>query len=136
VVDDRQDFGLLNTADRLGPLIVIDQHDLLAAGLQQVEAGNGADDTVFAVHNRITAETCGNHAFPDIVDKIFGLENHQLFGFHEDLDRHGLLGVADRIVWTHRRDQDRHAHLFRHFGNFRGWQFGEVLVFAGAQDNA
>ena len=100
VVHDLQNLSLVQTGHGLCLLVVVHQHDLLAAGTEQMEPGQRADNFVVLVQDGICAETALQHGVADIVHIVGEVEVHQILALADALNgrgmadqTHGLIGV-------------------------------------------
>ena len=101
VIDDFDDFGLVEAGDRLGGLVVVHQHHALAAGTQQVEPGEGADDLfVFVQDGIVPVAALGDHLL-DIVEEVVQMEAFQALPAADMVHGDGVVdqpGGADGVV--------------------------------------
>ena len=74
VINNLQNFRLIQTLNRLGGLVVIYQDYPFAPGPQQVEPGQSAYHFFVFVQNRIVGEPAFQDNLPDVVNKVVQME--------------------------------------------------------------
>ena len=74
MIDDLQNFRLIEAGHGLGRLVVIDEHDTLALRADQMVTGERADDAVVFIQNGIAAVAAFQHTLADVVDKVVEME--------------------------------------------------------------
>ena len=90
VVDDSDDFRLLEPRYRLTQFIMIHQNDFFAAGTDQMIPGQGTDYFFFFIQNRIRTKTAFQHRIADIIKIIIQMKKHQVIRAGDSSDRNGL----------------------------------------------
>ena len=78
VVDDLQNLRLVQARYGLGLLVVVHQDHLLAAGPQQMVAGQGAHHPLLLIQNGIGPEAAFQHGVLHVVDIVVQVEAHQI----------------------------------------------------------
>ena len=106
VVDDLHDLRLLEPRDGLRRLIMIDQHDALAARLDEVIPGEGADNLVILIENRVAAMAAFEHDLAHIIHKIGQMECFQIVCPAYACDLNGVIDHARSLVGIERRSDD------------------------------
>ena len=117
VVDNFQNFRLLQSRDRLRHLVVVNQHHALALGLNQMEARERADNLFIFVQNRIAAMAAAGDSFFDIVDKVGQMKRLQIVGAADTLDGNCLINHTRSLERVIRRDNDACV----------GWRAAQIL---------
>ena len=95
MVDDLDDFGLLKPRHGLADLVVVDKHDALAVGPQQVIARERAHNDVVFVEYGIAAVARLERGLLDVVEVVAQMECYDV-----------LLRMADV---GHRDGEEHHA---------------------------
>ena len=121
VVDDLQNLRLIETGDRLCDLIVVDQHDALAARADQVIARDRTDDALIFVQNGVAAVAAFEHTLAHIIHIIVQMEAHNVLRVADAADGDGLIDQPHRAVGVKGRGDD---------AGFRG-QAAQLLVQLG-----
>ena len=98
VVDDGQDVRLLQAGDGLGGLVVVHQHHLLAAGADQVVAGEGPHHPAVGVQDGVAAVAALEDHLPHVVDVVLQPEELQIIPLGDAADGDGLEDPPDRAV--------------------------------------
>ena len=91
VVDDLQNLRLVQARYGLGLLVVVHQDHLLAAGPQQMVAGQGAHHPLLLIQNGIGPEAAFQHGVLHVVDIVVQVEAHQSLVLADAADGHGMV---------------------------------------------
>ena len=103
MVDDLHDLRLLQPGDGLRRLVVVDEHDALAVGPQQMIARERADHAVVLVEDRVAAVACAQRGVAHIVEIVVEVEGDEVVLLAQARDRDGLDDQARRPVCVERR---------------------------------
>ena len=97
MVYDLHDIRRIQPRHRLRDLIVVDQHDALAARLDEVVSGKRADDLVIFVEDRVAAVTALEDDLLDVVEEIRQVERIVNSRIREDipLQDHRDMAIED-----------------------------------------
>ena len=106
VVDDLQYLRLIQARHGLGDLVMIHQHHLLAAGAQQVVAGQGAHDVFVFVQHGVAAVAALEHHLADVVYVVVQMEAHDLAPLAGTGDGDGLIDQAAHAACGEGRGDD------------------------------
>ena len=98
VIHNFQDLCLLQARHRLCPLIVIHQHNPLAPGTQQVEAGQHPHHPLILVQNGVGTEAALQHPVLHIVDIVAQMKIDQVVVFTDMADRHGVADQPHHLI--------------------------------------
>ena len=91
VVDYLEYLNLLEPGYALRGLVVVDQHYLLAARTQQVEAGYRTHDVVVLVEHGVAAVAALEHYLAHVVDVVAQMEGDNVLGLYDALHGQGLV---------------------------------------------
>ena len=111
VVDDLDDLRLIEARDGLRRLIVVDQHDALAARLDEVIPRERADNLVVFVQNRVAAVAAFEYDLAHVVDKIGQVERLEILRAAHARDLDGVIDHAGRLVGVEGRGDDAGVRL-------------------------
>ena len=89
MVDDGHDLSLSQAGNGLGGLVVVDQNDALAAGTQQVVAGDDADDLLVLVQDGEDVVALGQLVL-DVVQTLLQVQADDALGQAHLMDGDGL----------------------------------------------
>ena len=106
MIDDLQNFRLIEAGHGLGRLVVIDEHDTLSFWADQMVAGERADDAVVFIQNGIAAVAAFQHTLADVVDKVVEMEALEVLRAADAADGQRLIQQADGAVGIERRGDD------------------------------
>ena len=118
VIDDLQNFRLLQTGNGLGSLVVVDQHHPLAPGAQQMIPGQHAHHLVIAVQNGVAGMAVLQNRLLHIVHPVVQVNTHHTGGAADASDGRGLEDQPCRPVGIVRGSDD--AGLRRKLPQFPG----------------
>ena len=98
MVDDLQDFCLFQAQYRLGLLVVVHQYHPLAAGLQQMETGQGTHHPFLLIQNGIGPEAAFQDGIPHVVDIVVQMEADQVLVLADAADGQRVIQQTYRPV--------------------------------------
>ena len=106
VVNDLQQFRLLQTLYRLGALIMIHQNHALTAGTKQMIARQGTHNALVLIQDGICAETALQNSFPNIINIVGQMEIDQIFALADTADGMGMTDQTHCTVSVIRSGND------------------------------